>query len=221
MRSPLVALPLAALAVTMLAGCSSSSEEPAASSTDAQVESGACHYDAGSPAAKKDIDLPPNEPIAAKSATIATSAGNIKVTLNSEATPCTVSSFASLASQGYFDQTNCHRLTTEGIYVLQCGDPSGSGRGTPGYSFADEIKGDETYSAGTLAMANAGPDTNGSQFFLVYGDSPLSADYTVFGQMDEASTKIVSDIASKGVEGGGGDGAPAEAVSISSVSIEK
>ena len=68
-----------------------------------------------------------------------------------------------------------------GIYVLQCGDPTGTGTGGPGYSFDDELTGDETYPAGTLAMANAGPNTNGSQFFIVYGDTPLPPNYTVFG----------------------------------------
>src|SRR5699024_11558444 len=94
----------------------------------------------------------------------------------------------------------------EGIFVLQCGDPTGTGSGGPGYSFADELDGSETYPAGTLAMANAGPDTNGSQFFVVYDDSPLPADYTVFGSLDKESTKTVADIAAEGTDSGAGDG---------------
>ena len=148
-----------------------------------------------------------------------TSAGTIGLTLDGATTPCTVNSFVSLAEQGYFDDTECHRLTTSGIFVLQCGDPSASGRGGPGYSYADELDGSETYPAGTLAMANAGPDTNGSQFFLVYADTKLPPSYTVFGQMDEAGLAVVEAIAAKGAVGGGGDGAPAEAVTISSISI--
>ena len=96
--------------------------------------------------------------------------------------------------QGYFEGTRCHRLTTEGIFVLQCGDPSATGMGGPGYSFADELSGTEQYSAGTVAMANAGPNTNGSQFFIVFQDSMLPPAYTVFGHLDAASLKVVQKI---------------------------
>src|SRR5690606_21777336 len=111
---------------------------------------------------------PPAEPTASGTvpATIRTSAGDLAVSLDADAAPCTVNSFLSLAQQGYFDETPCHRLTTSGIFVLQCGDPTGTGTGGPGYEFPDELTGSETYPAGTLAMANAGPDTNGSQFFV-------------------------------------------------------
>src|SRR5690606_40486433 len=95
-------------------------------------------------------------------ATIATSAGDLKVTLDADAAPCTVNSFLSLAGQAYFDSASCHRLTTSGIFVLQCGDPTATGTGRPGYSFADELTGSETCPAGTLAMSNAGPATHGS-----------------------------------------------------------
>ena len=108
----------------------------------------------------------------------------------------------SLAEQGYFDATPCHRLTTQGIFVLQCGDPTGTGTGGPGYSFDDELSGDETYPAGTLAMANAGPNTNGSQFFIVYEDTQLPPAYAVFGTVDEAGIKIVQEVAEKGTDTG-------------------
>src|SRR5699024_6350290 len=127
--------------------------------------------------------------------------------------------FLSLAGQEYFDDTDCHRLTTEGIFVLQCGDPTGTGSGGPGYSFAGELDGSEPYPAGTLAMANAGPDTNGSQFFLVYDDSLLPAAYTVFESLDKESTKSVADIAVEGTGSGAGDGAPKEKVTIESVTV--
>ncbi|MET0295928.1 MAG: peptidylprolyl isomerase, partial [Microbacterium sp.] len=134
-------------------------------------------------------------------------------------TPCTVESFVSLAQQQYFSNTECHRLTTSGIFVLQCGDPTGTGRGGPGYRFDDELDGGETYPAGTVAMANAGPGTNGSQFFLVYEDTPLPPSYTVFGQLSSEGLEVVQTIAADGVEGGADDGAPATAVTITGVSL--
>ena len=123
--------------------------------------------------------------------TIGTTVGDLEATLDREKTPCTVNSFVSLAEQGYFDDVKCHRMTTAGIFVLQCGDPSGTGSGGPGYSFGDELDGTETYGAGTLAMANAGPDTNGSQFFIVYADSELPPAYAVFGHVDDAAVATV------------------------------
>lgn len=153
-------------------------------------------------------------------ATISTSVGDLAVTLDADAAPCTVNSFLSLAKQGYFDDTTCHRLTTAGIFVLQCGDPTATGTGGPGYRFPDELKGTETYEAGVLAMANAGPDTNGSQFFIVYADSQLQPDYTVFGHLDEASTGIVADVAADGTANGGADGAPKTPVDIKTVSAD-
>ena len=173
--------------------------------------------------AVRDVDVPPADPTVSGHpvATIATSAGDITVTLDAEKTACTTNSFASLASQQYFDDTQCHRLTTSGIYVLQCGDPSATGMGGPGYRFADETDGTETYPAGTVAMANTGqPVSNGSQFFLVYEDSMLPPSYTVFGQMDDAGLQVVKDIAAKGGEGGIPDGAPAEPVTITSVTVK-
>jgi peptidyl-prolyl cis-trans isomerase B (cyclophilin B) len=167
------------------------------------------------------VEAPPAEPAVSGevAVTLDTSAGAIGMTLDADRTPCTVGSFVSLAEQGYLDGTQCHRLTTEGIFVLQCGDPTGTGRGGPGYSYADELDGTETYPAGTVAMANAGPDTNGSQFFLVYEDSPLPPSYTVFGTMDEAGLAVVAAIGAAGVAGGGADGAPADDVTIDSVTL--
>ncbi len=178
----------------------------------------ACTYSAdGSGSA----DVPPAEPAETTKvpATIKTSVGTIDVTLDAANAPCTVNSFISLADQGYFDATTCHRLTTSGIFVLQCGDPTGTGAGGPGYSFADELSGSETYDRGTLAMANAGPNTNGSQFFMVYDDSPLPASYTVFGSISSAGVKVLTKVAAAGVKGGGGDGAPKTRVDLSSVTV--
>ncbi|WP_245535395.1 peptidylprolyl isomerase [Segniliparus rotundus] len=139
-----------------------------------------------------------------------TSEGDIPLTLTPGKTPCAVLNFLSLAQQHFYDNTSCHRLTAGGIYVLQCGDPTGSGSGGPGYSFADEYpigsrvipapKQNETlYTRGTLAMANSGPDTNGSQFFLVYKDSPLPPHYTIFGSTDETGLSVLDKIAAGGV----------------------
>jgi peptidyl-prolyl cis-trans isomerase B (cyclophilin B) len=191
----------------------------------AQPADVSCGYPADDqiPAAKK-VDPPPSKPTVGGDvpATISTSLGDIKITLDAAGAPCTVNSFVSLATQGYFDNSPCHRLTTldeGGIAVLQCGDPSGTGSGGPGYTFDDETKGDETYGPGVLAMANRGPDTNGSQFFIVYDDSPLNPDYTVFGTVDQDSLKAIQELAAKGtVPGPGGMTAPAEKVTIKSIS---
>jgi peptidyl-prolyl cis-trans isomerase B (cyclophilin B) len=154
--------------------------------------------------------------------TIDTNVGTLRATLDADAAPCTVSSFVSLAHQGYFDGTPCHRLTTQGIYVLQCGDPTGTGTGGPGYTIPDELHGSEAYSPGTLAMANTGqPDSGGSQFFIVYKDSTagLQKSYTVFGHLDRLGLAAVRRVAAKGSDNsnGPGDGAPRTPVTITGV----
>ncbi|MFD7431798.1 peptidylprolyl isomerase [Streptomyces sp. NPDC059818] len=160
-----------------------------------------------------------------------TSQGDIAFTMNAAKTPHTANSFKSLADKGFFDGTKCHRLTTQGIFVLQCGDPKGDGTGGPGYTIPDENltalgkagkDGTVTYPAGTVAMANTGQaHTGGSQFFLVYKDSKLPPTYTPFGTMDEASLKAVETIGKAGVTGGAADGAPKKAVNISKAAVDK
>ncbi|MGC4950667.1 peptidylprolyl isomerase [Streptomyces sp. DT224] len=160
-----------------------------------------------------------------------TSQGDIAFTMDASKTPHTTNSFKSLADKKFFDGTKCHRLTTENIFVLQCGDPKGDSSGGPGYTIPDEnltalgkadSKGDVVYRAGTVAMANTGqPHTGGSQFFLVYKDSKLPPTYTPFGTMDEKSLKIVETVGKAGVEGGGPDGAPKKAVNISKLTVDK
>ena len=216
--------PLAALATVLLlsalAGCSDSSSSD---DSDAQATGPACTYTEDGRAPAKEVTLPPERATVSGSveATISTSIGDINATLDADGTPCTVNSFVSLAEQGYFADTTCHRLTTEGIFVLQCGDPTATGSGGPGYSFEDELTGDENYGPGQLAMANAGPNTNGSQFFIVYGDSSvLDPNYTVFGEIDADSLELVAQVAAKGTSTGGSDGAPAEAVDITSVEVD-
>ncbi|MFD0636922.1 peptidylprolyl isomerase [Catenulispora yoronensis] len=124
-----------------------------------------------------------------------------------------------MAKKGYFDNTKCHRLTTQGIYVLQCGDPSATGSGGPGYQFQDENLTGATYPAGTIAMANAGPGTNGSQFFIVYKDTQLPASYTPWGKIT-GGLDVVTKIAAGGEDTGSGDGKPKLPADIKSVTIK-
>ena len=137
---------------------------------------------------------------------LATTCGDIDVALKTAAAPHTVNSFGFLAGKGFFDHTKCHRLTTEGIYVLQCGDPQGTGMGGPGYTIPDENLKDKSlkgnvYPAGTVAMANTGQKhTGGSQFFLVYQDSQLPPSYTPFGTISEAGMKVLKKIAAAGAQ---------------------
>jgi len=151
---------------------------------------------------------------------LATNCGEIVVRLDAAEAPVTVNSFSFLAGKDYFDHTKCHRLTTEGIFVLQCGDPTGTGSGGPGYEFADENLTGATYPAGTVAMANAGPGTNGSQFFLVYKDSQLPPSYTPFGTVTKGMDTLLT-IAAAGTEEGTPDGAPAAGVVLDAVTVTK
>lgn len=161
---------------------------------------------------------------------IATDRGDIGLDLDNATSPCTVHNFLSLAEQGYFDDSRCHRLAVEPqLRVLQCGDPTATGNGGPGYRFPNEYPSNQyrmtdpaletpvVYPRGTLAMANAGLGTNGSQFFLIYGDSMLPPQYTVFGTIDAEGLATLDRIAAAGVRGGSEDGPPANPVIIESV----
>ena len=130
--------------------------------------------------------------------------GTVRITLDPVRAPCTVHSFVSLADQGFFDETRCHRLVDSGIFLFQCGDPTGTGRGGPGYTFADELDGTESYTKGVIAMAN-----DGSQFFLVYRDSTAldkTPDYTIFGEIDPSGIGILERMAAEGQDGTNPDG---------------
>ncbi|MDQ8703211.1 peptidylprolyl isomerase [Streptomyces sp. LHD-70] len=141
---------------------------------------------------------------------LATTCGDIDIDLKASAAPHTVNSFDFLVNKGYLNHTKCHRLTNQGIYVLQCGDPKGDGTGGPGYTIPDENLKDKSlkgnvYPAGTVAMANQynpqdgkGRDTGGSQFFLVYQDSQLPPDYTPFGTVSKSGMKVLKKIADAG-----------------------
>jgi peptidyl-prolyl cis-trans isomerase B (cyclophilin B) len=153
-------------------------------------------------------------------ATIVTNCGTVVVALDGRHAPHTVNSFAFLAGKGYFNDTPCHRLTTSGIYVLQCGDPTGTGTGGPGYTIPDENLKGATYPAGTIAMANTGqPHTGGSQFFLVYKNTSLPPQYTPFGKVT-AGLDVLLRIAAAG-SNPPGDGSPVQPVMIESFTVTK
>ena len=156
--------------------------------------------------------------------TLVTNCGNIVISLNPKA-PLTVTSISALANAKYFNASVCHRLTTEGLFVLQCGDPTATGGGSPtgwsGYKNENLPKaGTNNYPAGTVAMANSGPGTNGSQFFLVYKDTTLGPDYTIWGTITTGLSllKKIGDVGAYTVQGTqayyAGDGTPIQTVEI-------
>ncbi len=149
-----------------------------------------------------------------------TTQGVITVRMLTDKAPCTTFSFRFLASRGYFNQTHCHRLTVQRIFVLQCGYPTGTGSGAPGYSFNDENLAGATYPAGTVAMANAGPDTNGSQFFFTWKDTTLRPNYTPFGAVI-GGMDVLQKIAAAGEDdqNAPGDGYPNDYVLFHHVGI--
>ena len=153
--------------------------------------------------------------------TFVTNCGNIVVTTVGSKAPITLTQLSTLARGGYFNNSLCHRLTTKGLYVLQCGDPTATGGGGPSFSYRDEnlpVEGLNNYPAGTVAMANSGPGTNGSQFFLVFADTTLGANYTIWGTVTQG-LDIIKAIAKAGVKGGGADGAPNQSIEIRRVSV--
>ncbi|MFA1550482.1 peptidylprolyl isomerase [Actinomadura chokoriensis] len=168
----------------------------------------------------KDVGTPPGEPAhtGIVQATVKTSQGDVEMQLYGDKAPCTVNSFVFLAQKNYFDKTECHRLTSGGLNVLQCGDPAASGRGGPGYRFTTENTAGATYTEGTLAMARSdSPDSNGSQFFMVYKDSQLKPEYTVFGKITKG-LDVLGKIAKNG-SNPAGDGKPKKKVEIQDVTI--
>ncbi len=198
----------------------------------------ACEYPADdfTPAARE-VTTPPTEDVPTEgtvTVTLETNQGNIPMVLDREKAPCGVNAIEHLAKSGYYDDTVCHRLTEGGLNVLQCGDPTGTGSGGPGFTFAgeypitdgDALSRSDLYIKGTIAMANpSDPNRNGSQFFLNYEDSTLDANYTILGNMTDEGTQVVQDIASKGIDseqsGSEGDGAPREEVRINSVTVSE
>ncbi len=203
----------------------SASPTPSPSSTPAMVD-GKCVYIPGGTAARK-VSLPPAKPDtkARYVATVKTNRGNIVIDLLNSQAPCTVNSFVALSSQGFYNKTPCPRLSNSGgLYILQCGDPTGTTSGGPGYEFASENLTGATYPAGTIAMANSGaPDSNGSQFFIVFQNTSLSPSYTPFGRV-VSGLDILQNVGKRGFGpplSSAGGGAPKEKVEIDSVTITK
>jgi peptidyl-prolyl cis-trans isomerase B (cyclophilin B) len=165
-------------------------------------------------------DKAPEGTVSAQTLTLTTNCGDVVIALDVKA-PVTAGVMTYLADNKFFDGVNCHRLTTEGIFVLQCGDPKGDGTGGPGFSFPDEnLPATGSYPRGTVAMANSGPNTNGSQFFIVYQDTSLPPNYSIWGTITEG-LDVIDAVAAAGVspDDAGSprtDGPPAQQIVISS-----
>ncbi|MEV6281678.1 peptidylprolyl isomerase [Kribbella sp. NPDC051770] len=185
--------------------------------TPTGTTTGPCQYTATpDDPSPRPVSLPPDPtPTPSKGVVkvlVATNQGPMLLTLDRAKAPCTVQSFLHLAKSRFYNFTTCHRLTLyPTLKVLQCGDPTGSGERGPGYSYKDELpvglpmypndpptSPARLYARGTLAMANAGPNTNGSQFFLTFGDSRLRPDYTIFGTIDPLGLKVLDRVAAAG-----------------------
>ena len=242
MRSRLLAGVPALLLLASLSACgdddtsADDDTSPSESGSESGSESAAteCEY-VETGGAARDVDLPPATPeyTGEVPAVIKTSVGDLPLTLDAEKAPCTVASFASLAEQGYYDDTSCHRQGNDpGFEFLQCGDPyydpkastpdPQTGTGNPGYTIPDEVDGSETYPAGTLAMANTGvPDSGGGQFFIVFGDSQFPPSYTVWGKLDEAGLATLKKATASGNDGTSpaGGGAPNTPITFTGIEI--
>ena len=218
-----LALTLPALAVLVLAGCG---EETGGSASPAGgSETATCEWTPDGSGV--DVGTPPEEVPAEGTSTVAMTfgQGELTLTLDSAGAPCAAASTAYLADAGFFDGSPCHRLVDQPTFgVLQCGDPTGTGRGGPGYRFAEEVSDDTEYPAGAVAMANSGrPGSTGSQFFICYVDTQLPPAYTLVGTLDDAGLAVVQEIAAAGDDGSfepsPGGGAPNEDVVISSAEL--
>ncbi len=194
---------------TAISDTGSSAAQPAAPSPEVMVNQGQSVKQWSSP--------PPLtiDPGSSYTAVLSTSAGSITVELLPGEAPNTVNNFVFLARQGFYNNVIFHR-TIEG-FMIQGGDPTGTGGGGPGYRFADEQV-QRPYSRGVLAMANAGPNTNGSQFFIMHADYPLPPNYTIFGQ-SVAGLETIDAIATAPTQPGGEGSTPVNPVVIQSVEI--
>ena len=219
-RRNVVLASVAGVAIVVVGGWfiwQATSDDASESASDAQQQADDFTYDAAAPV------LPKGAPA---DLILDTDHGPITIALDTTKAPNNSNSLAFLASQGYYDNTTCHRLTTDGLYVLQCGLRSGTGAAGPGYTTADENvpkDGKDNYPRGTVAMAEPDNGDAGSEFFLVYKDTTLPAKYTIVGQMTEG-LDVVDQIAKAGVAEGSGsptDGAPAEPITITAASIKQ
>ncbi|UWZ59602.1 peptidylprolyl isomerase [Dactylosporangium aurantiacum] len=225
--------------MSLLAGCATVPSQPqsarrlgpprsASPGSSAAPAGGTCAW-APVPAGEADVKNVGTPPASVRGAgkavmTLTTSLGTVEITMDAKATPCTVASFAYLAGKKFFDGGPCHRLTTQNLFVLQCGDPSGTGRGGPAYQYGEENLGAAAgYPRGSVAMARKQePGTNGSQFFINYKDNPLlPADYTPFGTVTKGMD-VIDEVAAGGVgeqTNGPGDGTPKTGVVLRQVTV--
>ena len=177
-------------------------------------------------APKQQKEVPAKATAAGKTfiATVKTTCGDLTFELDGAKAPQTVASFVNLAKTGYWAPSPCHRVTTEGIYVLQCGDPTGTGQGGPGYTFGIEnAPKDGKYPTGVLAMARTqDPNSNGGQFFITYKETQLPTDgggYTIFGKVTKGLDIVEKIAANKALPPSPTDGTPVSPISILSVSV--
>ncbi|MPZ83854.1 MAG: peptidylprolyl isomerase [Actinophytocola sp.] len=219
---------------------SEASTNPTDTESAGETTDGPCAYaESAADTPPKDVGMPEDPAETPKTGTVKvtlkTNQGEIPVTLDRAKAPCTVQSIEHLVKEKFYDGTTCHRITASaGLKVLQCGDPKGDGTGGPGYSIPDELPQDLTdapadpsgqplklYERGMLAMANGGPNTGGSQYFMVYDDSTLPPNYTVFGEVSESGLKIIDKIAKAGITPGNSpeDGAPKSPVQVESATV--
>jgi peptidyl-prolyl cis-trans isomerase B (cyclophilin B) len=213
---------VAVIAISVLASPSAIAEPKGKAAKNVKVAAIKCGPTKAAGHAPKDVAPAQKLPKKlARTFTFETNCGNIVVTTVGAKAPITITQLSTLAKRGYFDNSLCHRLTTQGLYVLQCGDPTATGSGGPNFTYGDENLPTATannYPAGTVAMANSGPGTNGSQFFLVFADTTLGANYTIWGTITEG-LDIVKAIAKAGVKGGGADGPPKQTIAINRVTV--
>jgi len=213
---------VAVIAISVLASPSAIAEPKGKAAKNVKVAAIKCGPTKAAGHAPKDVAPAQKLPKKlARTFTFETNCGNIVVTTVGAKAPITITQLSTLAKRGYFDNSLCHRLTTQGLYVLQCGDPTATGSGGPNSTYGDENLPTATannYPAGTVAMANSGPGTNGSQFFLVFADTTLGANYTIWGTITEG-LDIVKAIAKAGVKGGGADGPPKQTIAINRVTV--
>ncbi|MGF7237785.1 MAG: peptidylprolyl isomerase [Frankia sp.] len=220
-------------AAFLLAG-SGGSKKPAKATAAAAVKKGTttkvgtCVYTATGEVPSKPVSMPKPAATVTKTpvtAVITTNYGTMTATLDGVNAPCTVHAFETLTAAKFFDNTTCHRQTAQNIYVLQCGDPTGTSNGGPAFGYPTENTKSAKYDRGVIAMANTGAaNTNGSQFFIVYknpnadGVKALGTNYTVLGKVTKG-LDVLDKITAKGITGGSVDGAPASKPKILSFTI--
>ncbi len=198
--------------------------------TDPATPPAACAWTPAPQEQHRDVGTPPKgEPRkGVATMTMNTTVGVIEIAINVARTPCTAWSFHYLGEKKFFNDSSCHRLTSAGpeasIGILQCGDPTSTGGGGPTYVYGDEnldAQADQVYERGVVAMANAGPNTNGSQFFINFKDGQLNNAYTPFGVVTKGMD-IIDTIAIKGQDNsyGQGDGRPIQGFTIMSITVQ-